>query len=120
MLEPIVYASGFRGGVDAGFAEERKLAACRELDQALAVAPDGVPVEPRLVWGSPAGALFEQAGADVDLLVAGSRSYGALHRAIAGSVSGHLLAAGKVPVLVTPRVVVRAAAAELASVGATA
>ncbi len=120
VVEPLVYASGFGAGVDAGFDDERGRAGRAELDRALTWAPEGITVQPRLAWGFPASAVLEAAGADVDLVVAGSRGYGALHRAVAGSVSGQLLTGGKVPVLITPRIVARAAAAEPASAGASA
>lgn len=57
----------------------------------------------RVAWGSAADALLADQS-DVALLVAGSRAYGTLHRAIAGSVSGALLTRASAPVLVTPRV----------------
>lgn len=105
VLEPIAYQSTFPIiAQDARFDEHRKARVCEELDAAAARAPERVPVESRFVVGVPADATLRTAGPDVDLIVAGSRGYGALHRAIAGSVSGTLLANGQVPVLVTGRV----------------
>lgn len=105
VLEPIAYQSTFAITVpDSSFDEHRKVRVHEELDAAAARAPERVPVESRFVVGVPADATLRTAGPDVDLIVAGSRGYGALHRAIAGSVSGTLLANGQVPVLVTGRV----------------
>lgn len=119
-LEPIVYAAGFAGGVYVGLDEEREKAGRADLDEVVALAPDGIAAEGHILSGPPASVVLAQAGDDVDLVVAGSRGYGALHRAIAGSVSGRLLTDGKAPILVTPRVVARAASAELAGAGASA
>ncbi len=119
VLEPIVYAGGFGGGAVVGFDADRQGAARAKLDDAAARAPDGVAVEQRLLMGTPAHLELSRAAEHADLLVAGSRGYGALHRAIAGSTSGGLLKNGRTPVLVTPRNVLRHAgvAAAAAEVG---
>jgi nucleotide-binding universal stress UspA family protein len=74
-----------------------------ELAAAASHAPRGVTVEQRIVRGAPAWALLEHVGPEADLVIAGSRHYGMLRRALAGSVASSLLAHGDVPVLVTPR-----------------
>ncbi|MGI8622174.1 MAG: universal stress protein [Solirubrobacteraceae bacterium] len=118
VVEPIVYATGFAVGGAAGFDEVREGAARHELEAAAARAPAGVGVEQRLLSGSPAQAVTEAAATDVDLIVAGSRGFGALHRALAGSTSGGLLKNGRVPVLVTPWLAVEHAKAPATVVAA--
>ena len=110
-LERAANAWGFGGWAPdvAALDDKRGEHADRALKEAAALAPGGVEVETEAVWGDPAPVLLGQA-AGADLLVAGSRGYGTLHRAIAGSVSGALLTNGSVPVLVTPRAAVVPAA----------
>jgi nucleotide-binding universal stress UspA family protein len=81
--------------------EER---ARRELDEALAQAPDGVPAEGLIVTGSAGATLADAfAGFGADLLVCGSRSYGPLHRVLAGSTALALVAHAESAVLIVPR-----------------
>jgi nucleotide-binding universal stress UspA family protein len=101
VLEPIVAVAGFGGVVDDAEGERSARSA---LEAAAAKAPKGVRVEQRLLRGSPPAALILEAMEGVDLVVAGSRAYGPVHRALAGSTSSVLLKDGRVPVLVTPRV----------------
>jgi nucleotide-binding universal stress UspA family protein len=72
------------------------------LDRAVAEAPAGLAVRPRLPHGDPA---TELAGAaeELDLLIVGSRCYGPLRRALLGSVSAKLMRSSTAPVLVVPR-----------------
>jgi nucleotide-binding universal stress UspA family protein len=66
-------------------------------------APD-LEVEGRVIdGGSIAAAIASDSRVDVDLLVAGSRGYGALGRVLIGSVSSGLLHRARCPVLVVPR-----------------
>jgi nucleotide-binding universal stress UspA family protein len=104
VLEPIVAVAGFVGVVDD---EELERSLRSALEQAAARAPEGIPVEQRLLHGSPPYAILREAMADADLIVTGSRGYGPLHRALAGSTSAPLLKAARTSVLVTPRVVTR-------------
>lgn len=73
-----------------------------EVDEAVAQAPPDVAVEGHVLEGPVAAALLSRA-VGADLLVAGSRSYGPVHRVLAGSTSIALLTDGEVPVLVLPR-----------------
>jgi nucleotide-binding universal stress UspA family protein len=63
--------------------------------------PGGVSVE--VLEGAPGRALVEAAHDGVDLLVAGSRSFGPLRAVLAGSVSHHLAEHAPCPVLLVPR-----------------
>ena len=56
-----------------------------------------------LFRGTPQEAIAETCHGVVDLLVTGSRGYGALRRAFAGSVSEALVEGAPHPVLVIPR-----------------
>jgi nucleotide-binding universal stress UspA family protein len=103
VLDPTVFASGFAGGTEIGFDTARQDAARAALEDAAGRAPAGVAVEQRLVLSTPVHTALAEAAAGADLLVAGSRGFGALRRAIAGSTSSGLLRNGEIPVLVTPR-----------------
>lgn len=61
-----------------------------------------VETEPQLLHGEPAEALAE-AGADLDLLVLGSRGYGPVKGTLLGGVSSRVMAASPCPVIVVPR-----------------
>jgi nucleotide-binding universal stress UspA family protein len=63
----------------------------------------GIEVETRLVSGPPGPTIAAVSGDDLDLLVAGSRSYGPLRTALVGSVSRKLVDEARCPVLVVPR-----------------
>ena len=71
----------------------------REAAELLEIQP---PPETLVVDGSPAEELV-RAGADVGLLLAGSRAYGPVRRALLGSVTAHLLHHAPCPVLILPR-----------------
>ena len=60
--------------------------------------PDG-----HVATGHPATVILEEAAKGADLLVVGSRGYGAIRRVMLGSVSAELLRSASCPVLVTPR-----------------
>ncbi|MEA2123640.1 MAG: hypothetical protein QOI80_422 [Solirubrobacteraceae bacterium] len=104
-LEPFVFASGFAVGPAVGFDAARETEARAELDAAIALAPRGVDVAGEVVLG-PAAQAIADAASDADLLVTGSRGFGALHRVVVGSTSAGLLRDGRTPLLVTPRVLV--------------
>lgn len=82
-------------------------AARRRVETALDEAADGAParVNPRTVLlRGPAGTVIRDAcDGVVDLLVTGSRGYGPLQRALAGSVSETLTEGAPHPVVVVPR-----------------
>jgi nucleotide-binding universal stress UspA family protein len=103
VIEPIVVAVGFAMGPVAGLDEACDAAARAELDEAAGRAPSGVAVEQALLHGVPAESLILSLAENADLVVAGSRAFGALRRAVAGSTSGALLKNTRTPVLVTPR-----------------
>ncbi len=73
------------------------------LDEAAERAPEGV--NPRTVFlrGSPGTAINTASDGVIDLLVTGSRGYGPLQRALAGSVSEALTEGASHPVVVVPR-----------------
>ena len=104
VVEPILYADGY-APMPADLDAERELGvyATASLADAAERAPSGVPVERRVLYGQAARTILDVAHDGFDLLVAGSRGYGAAHRVLAGSVSAPLLTDGHVPVLVTPR-----------------
>jgi nucleotide-binding universal stress UspA family protein len=64
--------------------------------------PEGIVTSSEVLEGDPAAAIRE-AAADVDLLVCGSRGYGALRRVFAGSTARRLLDGAPCPVVVVPR-----------------
>lgn len=74
------------------------------LDEGIAsLAPD-IPVEGRLVdGGSIPAAIAGECRTGVDLIVVGSRGYGALGRVLVGSVATGLLHRARCPVLAVPR-----------------
>ena len=64
----------------------------------------GVVVDQQVLFGSdPAAAILYVAAVNVDLLVLGSRAYGPVRRALAGSVSSGAVRHAPCPVLLTPR-----------------
>ena len=62
-----------------------------------------VEVEVRVLSGSPGDVLVDAAHDGIDLLVMGSRGYGAVRGVLLGSVSRHLVDHAPCPVLVVPR-----------------
>jgi nucleotide-binding universal stress UspA family protein len=87
--------------------ESNALAARRRAETALDAAADDAPagVNPQtvLLHGAPAPLIREACDGVVDLLVTGSRGYGPLQRALAGSVSDALTEGASHPVVVLPR-----------------
>jgi nucleotide-binding universal stress UspA family protein len=75
----------------------------RELDSLLAELPPELHADAHVVTGNPAIRILEEAEKGVDLLVAGSRGYGAVRRVMLGSVSAELLRTAPCAVLVAPR-----------------
>jgi nucleotide-binding universal stress UspA family protein len=106
-LEPYLFATGFAVGPAVGFDEARENEARAELDAAVALAPEAVAAAGQVLFG-PAAHTIADAANDADLLVAGSRGFGPLHRVMVGSTSSGLLADGRTPLLVTPRVLLPA------------
>jgi nucleotide-binding universal stress UspA family protein len=88
------------GGVDV---RRARLAVQDRLDAAADSAPAGVNPRTMLLVGSPGPVIAEACDGIVDLLVAGSRGYGSLQRALLGSVSEELIARSTHPVLIVPR-----------------
>jgi nucleotide-binding universal stress UspA family protein len=65
--------------------------------------PQGVVVSIRLPMGEPGPAIVQACEEDADLLVCGSHARGAMHSALVGSVSRHLVDHAPCAVLVVPR-----------------
>ena len=109
-------------GAAPGPREQRlaRLRAQEELDAVAEAAPAGVNPRAVLFRGTPQEAIAETCHGVVDLLVTGSRGYGALRRAFAGSVSEALVEGAPQPVLVIPRPSVPGDAAGQAQPRATA
>ena len=104
VAEPERYGYAVGGSVLAAaelhnFEHEEKQ---RVLDLAMGRVPADLPVEGRLLTGSP-GHMLAEVSEEFDLMIAGSRGYGALKRTALGSVAGHLVNAGACPILVLPR-----------------
>ena len=104
--EPVTagYPVGAVLGLDAGHAEQAALDSAQEaLKEALARVPaaDGLDVRAVAVRG-PAARVLADASATADLVVVGTRSHGALSRAVLGSVSASLLHHAHAPVAVVP------------------
>jgi nucleotide-binding universal stress UspA family protein len=73
------------------------------LDQLLGALPPGVRVETWLLDGDPSRRLLEETEGDVDLLVLGSRGYGAAARVLMGSVLGTVVRSASCAVVAVPR-----------------
>jgi nucleotide-binding universal stress UspA family protein len=82
-------------------------AAREQLDERLAAAaaaaPEGVETGTTVVYGDPVAAIREACDGIVDLMVAGSRGYGPIRRALTGSISAGLVERAPYPVVVMPR-----------------
>ena len=74
----------------------------RVLDLALGRSPADLAIDGRLLTGSAGPQLAEVSG-EFDLMIAGSRGYGALKRTALGSVVSRLIDSAGCPVLVLPR-----------------
>ena len=80
-----------------------QLRAQEMLDEAADAAPTGVNPRTLLLHGAAGKAIADACDGIVDLLVTGSRGYGAVQRALMGSVAEALLEGAAHPVLVLPR-----------------
>jgi nucleotide-binding universal stress UspA family protein len=96
-LEPLVTIER----ADALQRQER--AAKNALDAVVYALGAGAVVDQQLFGSDPAAAILYVAAVDVDLLVLGSRAYGPVRRALAGSVSSGAVRHAPCPVLLTPR-----------------
>ena len=74
----------------------------RELDDAVAALPAGLPVRAETVVADPGEALTVLS-AELDLLACGSRGYGPLRSVLLGSVSHAVVREASCPVIVVPR-----------------
>jgi nucleotide-binding universal stress UspA family protein len=83
--------------------QQQRVHAQEQLDAAADAAPDGVNPRTVLLRGDPAQEIALSSDGIVDLLFTGSRGYGPMHRALAGSVAEALLLAATEPVVVLPR-----------------
>jgi nucleotide-binding universal stress UspA family protein len=96
-----------QGGMSARELERAALAprldAQEMLDAAADAAPAGVNPRTVLLHGDPVREISEAADGIIDILFTGSRGYGPMHRALAGSVSEALLRVSGQPVVVMPR-----------------
>lgn len=103
VVEPITPIGPYIAAVERDLELPRRASAEAALARAMRQAPPGVSVTARVASGSAASELLAAAEDGAQMIVAGSRAYGILHRAIADSVSGVLLTRSEVPVLVIPR-----------------
>ena len=74
----------------------------QRLDEATSALSSGITAEGAVEEGDPAAVLAERAS-QLDLLVMGSRGYGAIRSALLGGVSAQVIRAAPCPVLVTRR-----------------
>lgn len=86
---------------DASLAEQKAFLE-KELDALVAELPGDLRAEANVVTGNPAKIIKDETAKGVDLLVVGSRGYGAIRRVMLGSVSAELIRTAACPVLVTP------------------
>jgi nucleotide-binding universal stress UspA family protein len=100
-------------------AAERRTAAVRALEAAIAELPDGVRAERRVIEEVSATAVAD-AAEGLDLLVCGSRGHGPVRRVLLGSVSHVLVRSAPCPLIVLPRGTEAALEALLAPTEATA
>jgi nucleotide-binding universal stress UspA family protein len=83
---------------------ERLQIALDDLDQLLGSLPRGLRVENSLIDGDPARRLLEETESGIDLMVMGSRGYGAAARALMGSVLGTVIRSASCAIItVRPR-----------------
>ncbi len=81
--------------------EELTRAAERVAEQGEALVPEGIPVSSRTAEGHPGTELLRRTeAANHDLIVMGSRGFGAVRSAVLGSVSHYVLNHARVPVLI--------------------
>jgi nucleotide-binding universal stress UspA family protein len=93
----------YTGGVgDAALSDAVRERATETLERATAAAGEGCRIEQRAYEGHAAEQLILRS-TEFDLLVVGSRGYGAVRRVLPGSVSAKVLREADCPVLVLPR-----------------
>jgi nucleotide-binding universal stress UspA family protein len=83
--------------------QQQRVDAQEQLDAAADEAPNGVNPRTVLLRGDAAQEIALAGNGIVDVLFTGSRGYGPMHRALAGSVAEALLLAATEPVVVLPR-----------------
>jgi nucleotide-binding universal stress UspA family protein len=83
--------------------QQQRVDAQEQLDAAADEAPDRVNPRTVLLRGDPAQEIARASDGIADVLFTGSRGYGPMHRALAGSVAEALLLAATEPVVVLPR-----------------
>lgn len=83
--------------------EYRRAEFARMLDDAAAPLTEELEATTMLVEGRAADAIVHQTRRGIDLLFMGSRAYGPLRRAIAGSTAGEVMRLAACPVVVVPR-----------------
>jgi nucleotide-binding universal stress UspA family protein len=104
VLEPLDFSPGFSG---TGLMPRREVEEARHesaqtiAEQALEAIPEGVQGASEVLHGSVPEALTE-ISAEMDLLVCGSRGYGAFRRVMAGSVARALAHQAECPLIVIP------------------
>ena len=74
-----------------------------KVDQLISELPSELNPSARIAVGNPVSVILLEADQGADLLVVGSRGYGALRRVMLGSVSAELMRSAPCPVLVMPR-----------------
>jgi nucleotide-binding universal stress UspA family protein len=106
VVEPLEYTGAYAvpawvapGAPDRDTLERH---ARERVDEAIAELADGVTVTGEVRYGPVVGTLAD-ASKRMDILVCGSRGYGALHSALAGGVSRGLAHASTCPLLLVPR-----------------
>ncbi|MET0972446.1 MAG: universal stress protein [Thermoleophilaceae bacterium] len=96
-----------QGGMSTREFERASLAPRLEAQELLDAAADDAPpgVNPRtvLLHGDPVRTIATATDGIIDILFTGSRGYGPMHRALAGSVSEALLRVSSQPVVLMPR-----------------
>ena len=112
-----VYAVAGHGYTEI-MGELRELRRAR-LDEAVGVFPFRVDAEGQIIDGEPAEVLAAESGR-LDLLVLGSRGYGALRATLAGSVTHALAGTSRCPLVLVPRGVARPLAGLVRPSGPTA
>ena len=105
ILEPTEYSPAYTapGWVPSPAYEERRREIAQSIaERALVGVPAGAVASSEVLHGRTVPALADISG-ELDLLVCGSRGYGALHSVMAGGVSRGLARSAACPLLVVPR-----------------
>ena len=90
------------GHTEVGFGDLLETYFRKVLDSGVSTVSDAARIESVMKDGDPAEVLAAQ-GAEVDLLVLGSRGYGPIMRALLGGVSAEVMRTAPCPVVVVPR-----------------